>query len=133
MQIQLLTCETKSTNAVPSIHPSSPLRPFPALPSPGTPPSREPAGPPLVETPIRRREAPISFRPATAWARSLAQDSSSQDLTNLSFAFSIYTTSLVGVAVLAWGTLLDSLWLAASGFLVTLAAWVLYGLARHDD
>lgn len=74
-----------------------------------------------------------SSHPAIIWAHSLAEDSGSRDLINLSFAFSIYTTSVAGVAAIAWGTIVDSVWLTGSGVLVTLAAWGLYGMARHND
>jgi hypothetical protein len=75
----------------------------------------------------------ISSQSLTTWVHGLARDAKNPSVTTFPFALGVYLTFMTGTIALGWGTLLDSVWLAVTGFLVALAGCGLYGVSQRDD
>ena len=75
----------------------------------------------------------ISSQSLTAWVHNLARDAKNPNITTFPFALGICLTLMTGSIALGWGLLLDSVWLAATGFLIALAGCSLYGVSQRDD
>jgi hypothetical protein len=78
------------------------------------------------------KEQQIQKSETTNWVSALARDTRSSNLVNFPFAFGVYLLFIASGSAMAWGFIMNSVWLTATGFCLTLIASSLYGLSHFD-
>jgi hypothetical protein len=86
-----------------------------------------------VEGHTKRDAAVEKSSGADARVRKLAHDQNSSDLVNFPYAMTMFLLLMVGLLAVGWGMVLPSVWLAALGFLLTLAGCLLHGWSLSDE